>query len=115
MGVRRQRRRQPLLRFRRGGGFGGVDGAAGAGDGGRGEEFSAVELHACILFGHLVSPWHGLDSRRVRGSEAITFETTIAATPRHCTGHAGGMRPTPPWFRRRVPPRLAAAPSGRAV
>ena len=56
MGIRRQRRRQPLLRFRRGGGFGGVDGAAGAGDGSRGEEFSAVEPQACILFGHLVSP-----------------------------------------------------------
>src|SRR5580704_19178881 len=30
-----------------------------------------------------------------RGSEAIAFETTITATPRHCTGHAGGMRPAP--------------------
>ena len=97
MGVRRQRRWQPLLRFRRGRGFGGADGTAGAGNGGRGEEFSAVELHACILFGHLVSPWHRAWSVApcAHGGEAIAFETTIAARARYCTGHTGGMRPAP--------------------
>ena len=66
MGIRRQCRRQPLLRLRRGRSLGGVDGAAGAGNGGRGEEPAAVELQACILFGHRRLPLASLGCRAVR-------------------------------------------------
>ena len=56
MGIRRQCRWQSWLRLRRRRGLGGVDGAGSAGDGGRGEEFPAIEIHAGIFFGHLRLP-----------------------------------------------------------
>src|SRR5580704_11073073 len=55
-----------------------------------------LSFRLASFLGIVVSPWHHLViAQRAHGGEAIAFETTIAATTWHCTGHAGGMRPAP--------------------
>src|SRR6202050_3841275 len=55
-----------------------------------------LSFRLASFLGIVVSPWHRLVvAPCAPGDEAITFETTIAATTRYCTGHAGGMRPAP--------------------
>src|SRR6202451_362674 len=55
-----------------------------------------LSLRFASFLGIDISPWRRLVlAPCTYGGEAIAFETTIAATMRHCTGHAGGMRPAP--------------------
>src|SRR5580700_5765657 len=58
--------------------------------------FRRLSFGPVSFLGISSSPWHRLVyAPYTHGGEVIAFETTIAATPRHCTGHAGGMRAAP--------------------